>query len=85
MNLVIGLLAVLLGTVCVSAGVAVSVVEALRPPQVGAFDVKAITKFGEVLAKVLKEFGKLKAGAQLLVVGLALFGVGLWVLDERPF
>jgi len=30
-------------------------------------------------------FGKLKAGAQLIVVGLILFGAGVWLLDTRPF
>jgi hypothetical protein len=84
-SLVVGLVAVLLGAVCISAGVAVSVVEALRPREVGAFDVKVLTKLGEVVAEILKAFGKLTPAAQLLTVGLALLGVGIWLLTARPF
>lgn len=84
-SLVVGMAAVLLGVVCVAGGVAISVVEAFRPDAPGAFpNVKDLAKLGKVIADVLREFGKLRAGAQLMIVGLVLFGVGIWVLDVRP-
>ena len=87
-SLIVGIVATLLGAVCVAAGVAISVVDAYRPaPNAsGAFpNAVDLTKLGKVIAEILKQFGKLKPAAQLLVVGLALFGVGIWLLSSRPF
>lgn len=89
-SLIVGMIVTLLGTMCIAAGVAISVVEAFRPPEdpnaVGAFPtIKDLTKFLKVVTELMKQFGKLKPAAQLLATGLALFGVGIWLLTARPF
>lgn len=87
-SLIVGMVAALLGTSCVAAGVAISVVEALRPREAGTAAFPSfgdVSKLGKVVAEILEQFAKLRPAAQLLVVGLALFGVGTWLLASRPF
>jgi len=86
---IVGWVAVSLGTVCIAAGVAVTVVEAVRRPPddaVGAFlSVADLAKLGQAVAAVLKELRQMRAGAQLLVIGLVVLGGGVWLLSARPF
>lgn len=85
-SLIVGMVATLLGAICIATAVAIAVLEALRPPPVGAFPTPTqIVSIGKVLVDLIKAFGKLRPVGQLLVVGLGLFGTGIWLLSVRPF
>ena len=88
-SLVLGAIFSFLGSVCVIAGVVIAVLETVRPPASGAFpqglDWDKIQKLLEVIKGILEQFGKLKPGGQLLIVGLVLLGAGVYLLSSRPF
>ena len=86
-SLIVGLAATFLGVVCVAAGAAVTVVEAMFKSEAHAAfpSMKDLTNLIKAITEFVKQFGKLKAGAQLIVAGLIMFGAGVWVLDTRPF
>jgi hypothetical protein len=85
-SFILGCLLSVLGAICIVAGVAIAVVDALRPPA-GNLEVtvKDVIKVGEVIRDILRAFGKLKAAAQLLIVGLVLLGGGIALLYAMPF
>ena len=83
-NTFVGWMAMVLGVSCILAGVRISIREAARSNAAGAFPAKSVVSIGKVIAEILKAFGKLAPAAQLLVVGLVLFGVGIWVLAAAP-
>jgi len=62
----------------VAAGAAVTVVEAMFKSDANAAfpSMKDLTNLIKAITEFVKQFGKLKAGAQLIVVGLILFGAG---------
>jgi hypothetical protein len=86
-SLIVGFAAAFLGVVCVAAGAAVTVVEAMFKSDANAAfpSMKDLTNLIKAIAEFVKQFGKLKAGAQLIVAGLIMFGAGVWMLDTRPF
>lgn len=84
-SIVVGTILVLLGGLCVIEAMVLATVEALRPKQAGAFPVKELLKFGELVKGILESFGKLTVVGQFLIVGLALVAGGTYVLADRPF
>lgn len=83
-NAIVGWVAMALGVLCIVAAVRISIREAARSDAAGAFPAKSVVSIGKVVAEILKAFGKLAPAAQLLVVGLVLFGGGIWVLAAAP-
>ena len=85
-SVLVGLSAALVGVVCVAAGAALTIVEAVFDRSVPAAfpSMKDLTNLIKAITEFVKQFAKLKAGAQLIIAGLILFGAGVWILDARP-
>lgn len=82
-SVAVGVLLVVLGGVCVTAGIVVAVTVVMRGA--GAFGVEQITNLLKAIAEVLKALGALPAGTQLVVLGMVLIGGGSYLLTARPF
>jgi hypothetical protein len=85
-SFLLGVLLSSLGAACIVTGIAIGVVDAFRPPTTSLeLGVKDAIKIGELVRDILKAFGKLKAPAQFLAVGIALLAGGIALLYARPF
>jgi len=83
-NLVFGYLLMVLGTIAIAGGIAISIVELLRPrvaAQGLTDDVKSLI---EALTKLIQAIGALKGGAQLFVLGLIVFAAGAYLVIQQP-
>lgn len=84
-NLLFGYILMGLGVLAMTGGTAIAMVEALRPR--GPATQSLIGDIGSLLgavAKVLEALAKLGGGAQLCVLGIAIFAGGAYLVAARP-
>lgn len=83
-NLVVGYALIGLGFIAMAGGIAISVVEALRPRVAAAGVIDDVQGLIEAISKLLVALGKLKGGSQLFVLGLAIFIIGAYLVSAQP-
>jgi hypothetical protein len=84
-NLVFGYALLLIGTFAMAGGVAVAMIDALRPPKAPEGLVDDIKSIAEAIAKVLAELAKFKPGMQLMLLGAIIFVGGGYLVSAQPF
>jgi hypothetical protein len=80
---IIGYTLIVLGNVAIAGGIAISVIDMLRGAAAQGIvgDIKDLIT---ALTKLLAELAKLRPGAQLVVLGIVIFGIGAWVVTAHP-
>ncbi|MGH2406452.1 MAG: hypothetical protein ACRDF7_00040 [Candidatus Limnocylindrales bacterium] len=84
-NFLFGYALLLVGVFAMASGVAISLIDAMRPttaPESAIGDVKGLI---EAITKALSELAKFKPGMQLVLVGALIFAGGAYLLTARPF
>jgi hypothetical protein len=83
-NLLFGYVLLGLGVVAMAAGIAISLVETMRPTVSTQSLIGDAGNLLEAIAKVLTALGTLKGGTQLFVLGLIAFLVGTYLVAAQP-
>jgi hypothetical protein len=83
-NLIVGYALIGLGFIAMAGGIAISIVEALRPKVPAAGFLDDVKSLIEAISKLLEALGKLKGGSQLFVLGLVVFIGGVYFIVSQP-
>ena len=83
-NLLFGYALLAIGVFAMASGIAISLIDALRPAAAPESVPETIKGLLDAIAKVLAELAKFRPGMQLMLVGLAIFAIGGWVLSAQP-
>lgn len=84
-NLIVGYTLIVIGLLSMVSGIAISVLEAFRPARTTpSAAIESIKSLLEAVAKLLAELAKFKPGAQLLLIGIAIFVSGVVLIVQQP-
>jgi hypothetical protein len=83
-NLLFGYILMGLGVLAMTGGTAIAIVEALRPRAAAESVIGDVGDLLAAIAKVLEALGKLGGGAQLCVLGIAIFAGGAYLVAAKP-
>ncbi|OGO54273.1 MAG: hypothetical protein A2V85_17375 [Chloroflexi bacterium RBG_16_72_14] len=84
LNVVVGLLLLGVGTFAIAGGIAISIVEVLRPRPPAVASLDPITNLIKAITGLLDALAKFGPGLQLVILGVALYVVGIYVMAASP-